>query len=82
MEILICNTGDLSGLERMKTVELADFLKSCATPDVMLLQEISGEFEAERLSYKDAGGAGSRDYTEEPRGSLSGLGAVCFVRGF
>ncbi|SLM30458.1 putative Endonuclease/exonuclease/phosphatase family protein [Desulfamplus magnetovallimortis] len=50
IRVTTCNTGDLGGHKRLKTTELADFLKKWCSADILFLQEIRGEEETEIIA--------------------------------
>jgi len=52
LEVITCNLGDLGGYKRLTRGEVVDFFKLCGVPDVLLLQEVESENEAEYFSNK------------------------------
>ena len=52
LEVMTCNIGDLGGYKILSNKEVVDFLKLAGVPDILLLQEVRGENEAEYFSNK------------------------------
>jgi len=52
LEVITCNIGDLGGYQRLELEEIVDFFKLCGVPDVLLLQEVGSQDEAEYFSDK------------------------------
>ena len=52
LEVITCNIGDLGGYQRLEREEIVDFFKLCGVPDVLLLQEVGNQEEAEYFSDK------------------------------
>ena len=52
LKVMTCNIGDLSGYRIISSEKVVDFLKLCGVPDVLLLQEVRSEYEAQYISDK------------------------------
>ncbi len=52
LEVITCNIGDLGGYQILTREKVVDFFKLCGIPDILLLQEVRNENEAEYFSNK------------------------------
>jgi len=52
LEVMTCNIGNLKGDKSLAREKVVDYLKLCGVPDVLFLQEVLSENEAEYFSKK------------------------------
>ena len=52
LEVMTCNIGDLAGYKIRTPGNVVDFVKLCGIPDILFLQEVGSENEAEFFSDK------------------------------